>query len=88
LKIIDSSFSNREGSEIKNDLFEGIKTKSEAFFYPTDFGQIDFQNVTLKNDPKTIQIYCKSGNKLNLAGLHGYSPFSAESFKNIIHLIK
>lgn len=88
LKIIDSSFSYRKESKIKNDQFEGIKMKSEAFFYATDFGQIDFQNVTLQNDSNTIPIACNSGNKIDIRGLHFDSPFSAESFKDIIQVIK
>ena len=88
MKIVDSSFSYRKGSVIKDGLFEGIKMKSKVFFYATDFGNIDFQNVTLKNDPKTIPIECKSGNKLNLIGLHGYTSFSTDSFKDITELIK
>ena len=88
LKIVDSSFSYREGSVLKDDLFEGIKMKSESFFYATDFGQIDFQNVTLQNSPKTIPIDCKSGNKINISGLRTNSPFSTESFRDIIQIIK
>jgi len=88
LNIVDSSFSYREGSVIKDDLFEGIKMKSKSFFYATDFGQIDFQNVTLQNSPKTIPIDCKSGNKMNISGLRTNSPFSTESFKDIIQIIK
>jgi hypothetical protein len=88
LIIKNSSFAFREGSGVKETVFEGVKSTSEAFFSVSSFGYADLQNVTLQKDSKDILIEFKSGDKLVINGLHPVTVMSASSFKDVKQIIK
>ncbi len=87
LTIKNSIFSFREGVVVKEAIFEGAKSASEAFFNVSNFGQIELQNVTLKKVAKNTLIDCESGNKIIINGLHSDSPDSY-LLKDIKQIIK
>jgi hypothetical protein len=85
LTIKNSAFAFREGSEVKDASFEGAKSSSDAFFYVSDFGLLDINNVTIQKAGKDVLFEGKSGNKLVINGLH---PDAAISLKDIKQIIK
>jgi hypothetical protein len=89
LRIANSSFSYREGYQDKNTIFEGVNLKSDTFFYAERFGVIDLHNVNLKKATKNTLLECKSGNEINIKGLHcitgaASSPYLLSDIKKII----
>jgi len=88
LTIKNSTFSFREGTAVKEAVFEGAKSSSNAFFNASNFGLIDLQNVTLQKVTKNALLDCKSGNKIIINGLHPDSVASSYLLKDITQIIK
>lgn len=49
LKVVNSSFSFREGAVFTDTIFEGSGTNSNSFIYARNFNSLHFQNVTINN---------------------------------------
>jgi hypothetical protein len=88
LTIKNSTFAFRQGSMVKDASFEGAKSASDAFFYVSDFGLLDLNNVTLQKAGKDVLFECRSGNKLVISGLHPDDVLSRDLLKDIKQIIK
>ena len=90
LTIKNSSFSFREGTNVKNVNFEGAKSTSNAFFNAANFDVIDLYNVTLQKATRNALLESISGNKIVINGVH-VKPDSTSSpflFTDIIKIIR
>lgn len=64
LTIRNSSFSFRTTDSSTQEIFEGVKLKSDAFFNAANFDIIELRGVTLQNTSGNKMLECKSGNKI------------------------
>ena len=90
LTIKNSSFSFREGTNVKNVNFEGAKSTSNAFFNAANFDVIDLNNVILQKATNNALLEGISGNKIVINGVH-IKPDSTSSpylFTDIIKIIR
>ncbi len=66
MKIKNSRFALRKGTEKKSDKFEGAELASSEFFYGAGFNNISLEKVTFDSNDTTVLLRCESGNELNL----------------------
>jgi hypothetical protein len=69
MNMKNSSFSYRKGEVKKNDFFEGVRLKSDEFFYANSFGSISMENVTFEKRDSSILMKAEYGNDINLYGV-------------------
>jgi hypothetical protein len=66
MNIKNSSFTFREGSDIKTEVFEGAKLLSPEFFYANSFSQILLENVKFGKKDSSLLLSAESGEKVSL----------------------
>jgi hypothetical protein len=66
LIIQNSSFAFKEGATFTKDSFEDVKMQSTAFFYATNFNQIELQQVTMQKKGALPLFINQYGNSLQL----------------------
>jgi hypothetical protein len=64
MSVKNSIFSYREKTSANQVVFEGVESKSDAFFYAANFNRIDFKNVTLEKATNDVLFECESGEKV------------------------
>jgi hypothetical protein len=89
MKVLNSVFESREGSEKMSVKFEGAELASPEFFFASGFGNISFENVTLISKDTSVIMRCESGNKLNLSKVKFVSgsdkvPFTFDSIRTLV----
>ena len=66
LSVENSSFSFREKTENRTDIFEGSKMQASDFFSAGNFNQINLSDVILQKKGASPILSCRSGNSLIL----------------------
>ncbi len=70
MSIKNSTFSYREKTSVNSSVFEGVESKSDAFFYAANFNRIDFKNITLEKTTSKVILECESGEKIVFEKIH------------------
>jgi hypothetical protein len=66
MSIKNSSFTFRNGTDKKAEIFEGVRLLSREFFYANSFTQISLENATFGKEDSSILLSAESGGKIIL----------------------
>jgi hypothetical protein len=66
MSIKNSSFTFRDGTEKKEEIFEGAKLESQEFFYASTFGRISLKNIIFGKKDSSVMLSAESGEKIIL----------------------
>lgn len=80
MKVENSSFTFREGTEYKGETFEGAKLISSSLFNASNFDKISLSRVSMSKNGTTPILNCSSGNSILLERVSILSDNQAEPF--------
>ncbi len=90
MSVKNSTFSYRKNASANPVVFEGVESKSDAFFYAANFKLIDFKDVTIEKATSKVLLECESGEEVVFDKMHfrsdsGLVPYrfaNIKKFKN------